>query len=134
MKTDRQRILVAEDNPGLARVLAIKLQQAGFDLVVCHDGAEAWDAIQRQPFDAVLTDYEMPRMTGEQLCRSIRACRQYAEIPVVMTTARELELDVPRIKRELNLAAIYGKPYSVGDVVLTIGRLVKTVAAEGVPA
>jgi CheY-like chemotaxis protein len=132
MNTDKKRILVAEDNPGLARVLAFNLQHAGFEVTVCQDGAQAWGTLRQAEFDAVVTDYEMPEMNGEQLCRRMRDLGQYAETPIVMVTARETELDVRRLEAELALAAVYPKPYSPRELVQIVQQLMDSVPARQV--
>jgi len=125
-----KRILVAEDNPGLARVLAFNFQHAGFDVTVCLDGAESWKALQDSQFDAVVTDHEMPNMTGAQLCQKMREWEQYTETPVVMVTGREMELDVQKMEAELGLAAVYPKPFSPRELVGAVRRLLDGLPAE----
>jgi len=118
-----KRILIAEDNLGLARVLDFKLRQSGFDVTVCCGGNEAWEALQQQTFDAVVTDFEMPGMNGAELCRRMRQLEQHAEVPVMLVTAREPELDLDQLRAELNLAAIHPKPYSPRQLVAAIQDL-----------
>ena len=93
MPSTSKRVLVAEDNLGLAHVLQFNLERSGFDVAVAHDGEEAWKFIQREKFDIVITDQEMPLMTGLELCARLRELPDYKTTPVVMVTARELELD-----------------------------------------
>ena len=114
-----QRILVAEDNPGLARVLQFKLSQEGFDVVVCPDGQAAWEQVQDSDFDAVVTDYEMPRVNGAELCAKIRQVQRLAALPIMLVTAREPELDVEEVKRQ-GITQVYAKPYSPRQLIEAI--------------
>ncbi len=122
MQPMSKRILVAEDNLGLAHVLKFNLQQGGFDVTVAHDGGEAWEFVQREKFDIVITDHEMPLMTGVELCTRLRELTEYDTTPVVMVTAREYELDTTNLQR-LRLAAILPKPYSPEILLNTVEKL-----------
>ena len=53
------------------------------------DGQDAWEKLQQEPVDLVVSDVEMPRMTGFDLCRRMRASKRFAEIPVVLVTGME---------------------------------------------
>ena len=126
MSQDKPRVLIAEDNPGLARALEFSLKHVGFDVTVRHNGAEAWETVREDKFDAVITDHEMPGMTGVELCRQMRATELHATTPLVMVTGRQMELEATKLKEELNLAAIFPKPYSPRNLV----TLVKEVIAD----
>ena len=123
MANAARRLLVVEDNPGLAQALEFTFRSAGYQVTVRHDGEAAWQLLQLDGFDAVVTDHEMPRMTGIELCRQMRASPQHANVPVVMVTGRELELDTKRLLPELNLAAVYPKPFSPRAVVALVGGI-----------
>lgn len=114
------RVLIAEDDAGLARAISFCLRQAGFEVTACHDGISAWEALCRGSFDVVVTDHQMPRLTGIELCRQMRASEQYALTPVVLITGRALELETRRLTAELNLMAVLPKPYSPRHVVTLI--------------
>ncbi|MEO1529151.1 MAG: response regulator [Planctomycetota bacterium] len=110
-----KRVLIAEDNPGLAKVLSFKFKSCGFDVVTCGDGAKAWDAFQSEPVDAVVSDHEMPRMSGVQLITEIR--RVDDGVPCFMVTGRQLELSRDPKIAELLITDIFAKPFSPGAVV-----------------
>ena len=85
--SDITRVLVAEDDLRIRTVLARFLQGAGYGVVACVDGQEALDAFGREgPFDLVLTDINMPQVSGEALLREIKA--RAPGTPVVVLTAR----------------------------------------------
>ena len=119
-----KRVLVAEDNLGLAHVLQFNLERVGYAVTVAHDGAEAWEFAQREKFDVVITDQEMPLMTGVELCERLRERPEYETTPVVMVTARQLELDVTTLQQRLGLAAIIPKPYSPEALMSTVEKLI----------
>jgi CheY-like chemotaxis protein len=132
MPDEARRVLIVEDNPGLARALAFTFRQAGYQVTACHDGAVAWEILQRDSFDAVLTDHEMPGMTGVELCRKLRASPQYADTPVVMVTGRELEFGMQSLHPELNLAAVYPKPFSPRALVKLMDGILPAAALAAV--
>ncbi len=105
-------VLVAEDNLAMADVVRFNLQNAGLKVTVCRSGADALELLMRQPVDLVVTDYQMPGLTGEELCRRMRDDPQLREVPVVMVSAKGLELDLDRLKDELRLDTLLYKPFS----------------------
>jgi sigma-B regulation protein RsbU (phosphoserine phosphatase) len=82
------KILVAEDERISRRMLERQLIDWGHQVVAVDDGAQAWEAFQREPFDAVLTDWLMPVMGGCELIGRIRAANVDRFVYVVMITAR----------------------------------------------
>ncbi len=83
-------ILIAEDSTGARRSLERILTQAGFTVIVCRDGQEALDELQKhqQEVDLVISDIEMPRLNGFDLLQKIRTHSSLYNLPVVMLTSR----------------------------------------------
>ncbi len=115
-----KKILVAEDNLALAGVLKFNLERAGFQVTVAKNGREAWDFAQNELFDLVVTDHQMPELTGVELCQRMRQDERYAQTPVIMLTAKGLELDLARLRDELGVAAALPKPFSPIEVIAAI--------------
>jgi CheY-like chemotaxis protein len=97
----RGRILVAEDEPPLARVYARVLVADGFDVQTASDGAQALSWLLAGQYDVLVSDVCMPRMTGLELLREVR--RSLPELPVVLLTG---QLD----------AEVYGQARDLGSV------------------
>ena len=96
MKTSRtKRILVADDDPSTTTALAAVLRRWCLDVVVAHDGEEAWDALQRAspPVMAIL-DWEMPGASGPDLCRRIRRDADRSHMHVILLTSRNRRSDL----------------------------------------
>jgi CheY-like chemotaxis protein len=110
-------ILIAEDNPCLARVLSFKFRASGYSVVVCADGQEAWVAFESNPVAAIVSDHEMPVLSGVDLFRRVRAVDK--SIPLFMVTGRQLELP-PGIDEELDMTKVFGKPFSPGAVITAV--------------
>ncbi|MCC5978893.1 MAG: response regulator [Salinarimonas sp.] len=84
------RILAVDDDPIMREMATAQLSHPGGEVVTAQDGQEAWEVLDGDPhFDLVLSDLEMPRMTGFGLCAAIREDMRFARLPVVVLTGRE---------------------------------------------
>ena len=82
-------ILIAEDEPVTAQVVAATLKGLGYSVTVTHDGSEAWDAwLLAQP-RVVISDWQMPELEGVDLCRRIREQRGARYTYFILLTGRE---------------------------------------------
>lgn len=84
------RILVVDDDPQIRRVLKVTLGGQGFEVDTARHGEEALEKIRESRFDLVLLDFNMPGMSGLEVCRAIRSG---SEIAVIMLTVRDSESD-----------------------------------------
>lgn len=114
-------VLIAEDNIVLADVLRFNLFRAGFEVTVAHTGREAADHLRDERFDLLLTDYNMPELNGEELIRLVREELGICDLPIVMCSAKGLELDVERLRQEWRLDRVLYKPFSMREV-LAVAR------------
>jgi CheY-like chemotaxis protein len=115
--SQRGKALVVDDNVALARVTQFALTRAGFDVRIAGNGRKALEFAQVEQFDIIISDQQMPEMTGLDLCRRLRAMAEYAHTPIILLTAKGLELELPTLQRELEISAIYPKPFSPSEVV-----------------
>lgn len=81
----RKRVLIADDEIALAKSLARLLTSGGYEVVTVPDGKSAIDAIKAQDFDVILSDIQMPGVSGVELLRQVRA--HSLDVPVVLMTA-----------------------------------------------
>jgi CheY-like chemotaxis protein len=119
----RGKALIVDDNVALARVTQFALTRAGFDAKIAGNGRKALEAAQAETFDIIISDQQMPEMTGLELCRRLRAMAEYAHTPIILLTAKGLELELPALQRELDISAIFPKPFSPSEVVGTACQL-----------
>lgn len=129
MQNSPLKILVAEDNAALARVLEFTLTKAGYSVTQAANGAIAWRLAQEESYDLVLTDLQMPEMTGVELCSLLRSSPQYADTPIVLLTAKGLEIELPQLCQQLGIAATFAKPFSPSQVVKTLQELLSPAPA-----
>lgn len=106
------RVLVAEDNVAMSSVIAFNLKKAGMEVVCAASGETAWKLLQQGDFDFLVTDFQMPGMDGGELCGRIRQEPRLAALPVILLTAKGLEIDAAYYRETLGVSAVLGKPFS----------------------
>jgi DNA-binding response OmpR family regulator len=112
-----RRILVAEDNRVLADVLRFNLQRAGFQVVVASNGQLAIEQLKQAAFDLLITDYQMPVVDGEELCRTIRLQLHIDQMPILVCSAKGYEVDNARLTAQYSVSKIILKPFSMREIV-----------------
>ena len=112
MQTTAKTVLVAEDNAALRRVIAFAMKGCGFEATTAADGVEAWELAEEQAFDLVVTDQQMPNMTGLELIEKLRTSPPNAKTPVILLTAKGLELEGETLRERYGVSAMLHKPFS----------------------
>jgi two-component system chemotaxis response regulator CheY len=89
MAVDRNmRILVVDDFQTMRRIIVNLLRQLGFtNMVEADDGSTGWDRLQTEQIDLVISDWNMPKMTGIDFLKNVRANDKYKTLPFIMVTA-----------------------------------------------
>jgi CheY-like chemotaxis protein len=87
----RKRVLVAEDAETVAASIAFVLSEAEFDIVLTADGHEALERLGKEHFDLLLSDWQMPAMSGYDLIRSVRASAELPQLPIILLTSLDDE-------------------------------------------
>ncbi|RLB18493.1 MAG: diguanylate cyclase response regulator [Thermoplasmata archaeon] len=87
-------ILVAEDNPVSRKLLEKTLTKAGYEVVAAKDGREALEIFRQRFFPIVLTDWMMPKMSGPELCKALRAQSQNGYVFMILLTAKDSKDDI----------------------------------------
>jgi CheY-like chemotaxis protein len=118
--TQKPRILVCEDNTALSGVICFNLVRAGFEVTSVGNGRLALDALEKATFDLVLSDQQMPMMTGIQLCESIRTLPSHKQTPFILLTAKCMEIDFEGLQKRLGISAALPKPFSPSELVACI--------------
>jgi two-component system chemotaxis response regulator CheY len=82
------RVLVVDDFSTMRRIIKNILKQLGFtNIVEADDGTGAWDILTKDQIDFIISDWNMPQMTGIELLRKVRASEEFADLPFLMVTA-----------------------------------------------
>jgi CheY-like chemotaxis protein len=111
----RIRILHADDDRIILRASQILLGRAGYDVDTVADGEEAWGALQAVSYDLVITDNQMPHLTGVELIQRVR--RSLNPVPIVLASA-----SIPRTGFA-RCDAVLAKPFTVRELIETVRRV-----------
>lgn len=109
----RQRILVVDDDPDIRRLNTEVLIGSGYHVDAAEDGAAAWDALQLNDYDLIVTDNDMPKVTGVELIQKLQAFRR--DLPVIMATGNLSDEQLER-GNPLQPAVILLKPHSFNEL------------------
>jgi DNA-binding response OmpR family regulator len=116
-----QRVLVIDDEPGVTDLLAYNLQKAHFEVLIAADGRAGLDlALTSQP-DLVVLDLMLPLLDGLDVCRAIR---QVSQVPIIMLTARDDEIDRV-VGLELGADDYLCKPFGMRELLARIRALLR---------
>lgn len=108
----RPRVLVCDDEPHINRTISFRLRKSGFDVETVDNATAAWDALEREAPDLLISDCQMPGADGLALCRRIREDFRFTDLPIVLLTAKSYELPTKVLQRDLQISAIVDKPFS----------------------
>ena len=121
MTSNPKRILVADDEIHLRRVVTMFLERAGYRVETAANGREALDAILKSPPDVLLTDINMPQMTGQQLCQELQKQMPERTFPIFVMTSmterenRDWQLQIPN-------SSLLEKPVSMRVLIADLAR------------
>ncbi len=127
------RVMIADDDVNLRRVIVKLFSHHGYDVVEAADGLEALDLIKRpgQRPDLLIVDRQMPRMSGEELLAHMRAAKATANLPVIMLTARSSNEDVVE-GLKAGADDYIAKPFHHDELIARAARLIERArAGEG---
>jgi CheY-like chemotaxis protein len=114
-----KKVLVVDDEIHIVHVVAIKLRNNGYEVVTADNGAEAFEVARSEKPDIIVTDYQMPVMTGLELVRKLRQIPQTKDIPVILLTARSFAITKEQ-QQELKIAGCLSKPFSPKELLCNI--------------
>ena len=118
----RPRVLVAEDDDSLRRLLELRLDNHGFDVRSAADGVLALEVVDDWTPDVAVLDVMMPRLSGLSVCRELRARDSTSAVPVLLLTARCFDEDIQDV---LSLGGVeyMGKPFDFAQLEETLTLL-----------
>lgn len=90
-----KKVLIVEDSPTMRRIISNSLKKLGVENATeAGNGVDALEQLQKQEFDMILTDWNMPEMNGQELVEHIRKSEKFKNVPILMITTRGMERDV----------------------------------------
>lgn len=113
------QILVVDDEKHIVHVVSLKLKNAGYEVITAGDGEEGYEMACDNHPDLIITDYQMPYMTGLEMCRELQGNDRTSKIPVLLLTARgyaleDADLVAANIKRSIS------KPFSPRELLESV--------------
>ena len=117
-----KRILIADSEPYVLRVLRMSLEKEGYAVEVCANGREALDSILHQPPDVLITEIQMPFMDGEELCRDIKQRMPGREFPIFVLTSRT-EIEHRQWSRTIGNLHFLEKPVSIRELTAKLATI-----------
>jgi DNA-binding response OmpR family regulator len=106
-----KRVLVVDDDPDIRELVSFKLGQFDLEVSTAEDGEAGLAAALADPPDVVVLDVMMPKLSGLDVCRQLRADERTRDVPVILLTAKAQEADVER-GFELGATDYLVKPFS----------------------
>jgi len=116
-----ETILVVDDEAHIVELAQMYLEQAGFRVRTAGDGAEALEAVEREPPALLVLDLMLPEVDGWDVCRRVRSGRSAPQLPIIMLTARDEDLD-RILGLELGADDYVTKPFDVEELNLRVGN------------
>lgn len=123
------KILVADDEPHILRIVKDKLSNAGFKVIATTNGEEALEAAKAQRPDLILLDVMMPKMNGFEVCASLRADKSFDSTPIILLTARGQESDM-KAGLEAGATEYITKPFSPRQLLETVRQRLEEKAGQ----
>ena len=120
------RVLMCDDEIHILRAAEFKIARAGFQVRCACDGQAAWEAIQEERPDMLITDFQMPRLDGPGLIQRLREDPATRDLPVIVLTAKGFEVSPQELAEKWGVIAVIGKPFSPRELL----RLVEDIAGR----
>jgi len=117
-----KKILIADDEAHIRHIVSMKLSNAGYETVTAADGEEALELFQAEAPDLVITDYQMPYLSGMELCQRLLEAHSSSPTPVLMLTARGFDITGPEMAAA-GITEVLLKPFSPREILAKVRAL-----------
>jgi len=121
-----KKILVADDESHILHVISLKLRNAGFTVVTACDGQEALELAQQELPDLLIIDYQMPHLSGVELCQRLRQNPATQRLRAILVTARGYDLDI-NSEECSGIVRMLSKPFSPRQLLATVNEVLAEV-------
>lgn len=127
---DPRRILVVDDEAHITHVVALKLRNAGYAVTVAGDGEEAYELAVAEPPQMVITDLQMPYMSGLELCAKLKKHGPTSHVPAIMLTARGYALSESDLA-PTNIRIVMSKPFGPRQLLEKVNEILGEARPDG---
>lgn len=124
-----KKILVVDDEAHIRHVVSMKLRNAGYEVITATDGEEALELCRAEHPAVVITDFQMPYLSGLEFCKELRRSPETEGIPAIMVTARGFDIETGEMI-DAGIADVLEKPFSPRELLRTVNELV---SLQGAP-
>lgn len=114
-----KRILVLDDDLHMVHIVSYKLRQQGYEVLTAHNGRDGYQLACQEKPDLVVTDFQMPIMSGFEMAVKLRENPDTAELPLIMLTARGHKIP-PSELAKTNIQSLMAKPFSARELIQNI--------------
>ncbi|MDR2876625.1 MAG: response regulator [Chromatiales bacterium] len=115
-------ILIADDSPSMRRMVATTLRTAGHEVIEVEDGSAALSVAEQNSFDVIISDMNMPGMTGIELVEALRNRSLHQHAPILMLTTETSE-DLKERARKAGASGWLGKPFNPEQLISVVYRV-----------
>ena len=129
-----KKVLMAEDEPEVLDVMSRKIASAGYTVVTAHDGAEAWDKIQKESPDVIVLDLIMPKKNGFEVLKRVRECSTADKWQPVIIVSAKKELQDLQQGYALEADHYIVKPCQMEDILKSIRLMVSLIPRHEKPS
>ena len=127
---ERPKILVADDEAHIIHVVQLKLEKGGFEVITAMDGQESLDTARRIHPSLLVTDLQMPILSGLEVAAALYREERTREIPVILLTAKGFEVD-DSATANTNIKMVMTKPFSPRDLLARVREVVALAVTAG---
>lgn len=120
------KVLLAEDEEQIRKLLHNVFTREGYTVFIAENGEDALNIAEREFPTIVITDYNMPKMDGLQLCACLRANPLTKRIPILITTGRPGEISETQAHIDLELSAVLAKPFNLRNLLLKVQEVLNS--------
>lgn len=122
MDKTKTKILIVEDDPGMAEAVKIRLEANDYAVLIARDGPEGLNLARTERPDLIILDIMLPKLDGLTICRMLKFDEAYKAIPIILLSARVQKEDL-QSGREVKADAYITKPFKAGELLDKIKEL-----------
>ena len=119
---EKIRILLVDDEPIITKLVGKRLEAEGFEVSTAKDGQEAYEKTRKEAPQLIILDLMLPKMDGYRVCGLLKKDTRYAQIPIILFTARAQERDM-KLADEVGADAYITKPFQAETLLGKIREL-----------
>ncbi|MBM3244747.1 MAG: response regulator [Candidatus Omnitrophica bacterium] len=119
-----KKVLIVEDEVDICRILSLRFQKKGFEVLVANNGEEGFNKAKQEKPDIIILDLMLPKLPGEEVCKKIRSDEEIAETPIIMLTAKATDVD-RIVGKVIGANAYLYKPFDAKQLLEEVDKLLE---------